>query len=125
MCGAVSRACTRLGAAGQVGLRAVRLAAGQLVAREAAAREEVGKHFDCAHLVQPLEVGLRQSQTHFDFVQLASDTQHEAHEFEKPRFSTHDCMHEVPEMMHRTAQPCTEPWSESNLAQVDATSLSA
>ena len=28
-------------------------------------------------------------------------------------------------MMHRTAQPCTEPWSESNLEQVDATSLSA
>ena len=68
---------------------------------------------------------MRQSQTHFDFVQLASDTQHEAQEFEKPRFSTHDCMHEVPEMMHRTAQPCTEPWSESNLEQVDATSLSA
>ena len=67
-----------------------------------------GKHLSCAHLVQPLEVGLRQSQTHFDFVQLASDTQHEAHEFEKPRFCTQDSMHEVPEMMHRTAQLCTE-----------------
>ena len=62
---------------------------------------------------------------HFDFVQLASDTQHEAHEFEKPRFCTQLCMQEVPEMMHRTAQPCTAPWRLSNLPQVVSTSLSA
>ena len=64
-----------------------------------------GKHLCWAHLVQLFDVGLRQSHAHSRFEQLASDTQHGAHDSEKPRLCTHDSIQGLPETMHRTAQP--------------------
>jgi hypothetical protein len=64
-----------------------------------------GKQCERAQLLHDDEDGLRQGRMQLDRVQDARLTQHVAQPSVKPSRVTHDCMHEVPLMMHEIAQP--------------------